>query len=228
MATLESGDTNILEGDAINWRLIVYPLVAVLVLIVGGFSLYYYQQNQLEIQEGQARAAVVEANTPQALVAVADQFPKTTQATLALLQAGNQAVAKKDWATAQSAFQRAKDNTKSPSELNDAAQIGLAATLEGTGKLEEAIQGYLALAHEGKASAYTPFAYVAAAKLYGKKGDKPAERSTRIELAGLGGDSDFVRQAQAELKRGGKWNGKGAQGLADDVRYYGQWMRDEA
>jgi putative DNA methylase len=34
--------------------------------------------------------------------------------------------------------------------------------------------------------------------------------------------------AQAELKRGGKWNGKGAQGLADDVRYYGQRMRDEA
>lgn len=35
-------------------------------------------------------------------------------------------------------------------------------------------------------------------------------------------------EAQAELKRGGEWQGKGAQGLADDVRYYGQWMRDEA
>lgn len=35
-------------------------------------------------------------------------------------------------------------------------------------------------------------------------------------------------ESQAELKRGGRWNGKGAQGLAEDVRYYGQWMRDEA
>ena len=35
-------------------------------------------------------------------------------------------------------------------------------------------------------------------------------------------------EAQAELKRGGHWNGKGAQGLAEDVRYYGRWMRDEA
>ena len=35
-------------------------------------------------------------------------------------------------------------------------------------------------------------------------------------------------KAQAELKRGGRWNEKGAQGLAEDVRYYGQWMRDEA
>jgi putative DNA methylase len=34
--------------------------------------------------------------------------------------------------------------------------------------------------------------------------------------------------AQAELKRGGRWNCKRAEGLAEDVRYYGQWMRDEA
>lgn len=34
-------------------------------------------------------------------------------------------------------------------------------------------------------------------------------------------------KSQAELTRG-RWNGKGAQGLAEDVRYYGQWMRDEA
>ncbi len=34
--------------------------------------------------------------------------------------------------------------------------------------------------------------------------------------------------AQEELARGGRWNSAGAQGLADDVRYYGEWMRDEA
>ena len=33
---------------------------------------------------------------------------------------------------------------------------------------------------------------------------------------------------RAEIARGGRWNGKGAQGLAEDVRYYGRWMRDEA
>jgi putative DNA methylase len=35
-------------------------------------------------------------------------------------------------------------------------------------------------------------------------------------------------KAQAELKRGGLWNGTGAKGLAEDVRYYGQWIRDQA
>lgn len=34
--------------------------------------------------------------------------------------------------------------------------------------------------------------------------------------------------AKAEVERGGAWQGKGAQGLAEDVRYYGQWLRDEA
>jgi putative DNA methylase len=35
-------------------------------------------------------------------------------------------------------------------------------------------------------------------------------------------------KSRTELKRGGEWHGKGAQGLAEDVLYYGQWMRDEA
>ncbi|TIX43847.1 MAG: DUF1156 domain-containing protein [Mesorhizobium sp.] len=34
--------------------------------------------------------------------------------------------------------------------------------------------------------------------------------------------------AQAELNRGGRWGGRGTQGLAEDVRYYGQRMREEA
>jgi putative DNA methylase len=42
------------------------------------------------------------------------------------------------------------------------------------------------------------------------------------------GKSPVNAEAQAELKRGGKWNGRGAHGLAEDVRYYGKWMREEA
>jgi putative DNA methylase len=35
-------------------------------------------------------------------------------------------------------------------------------------------------------------------------------------------------EARKKLANGGAWNAKGAQGLAEDVRYYGKWMRDEA
>jgi putative DNA methylase len=31
-----------------------------------------------------------------------------------------------------------------------------------------------------------------------------------------------------ELDRGGSWQGKGAEGLAEDVQFYGKWMREEA
>jgi putative DNA methylase len=34
--------------------------------------------------------------------------------------------------------------------------------------------------------------------------------------------------SRAERARGGRWQGRGAQGLAEDVRYYGDWMRVEA
>ncbi|WP_316234325.1 DUF1156 domain-containing protein [Bradyrhizobium sp. SZCCHNR1098] len=34
--------------------------------------------------------------------------------------------------------------------------------------------------------------------------------------------------SKSEFKRGGRWNGKGAAGLAEDIRYYGHWMREEA
>lgn len=35
-------------------------------------------------------------------------------------------------------------------------------------------------------------------------------------------------EARATIARSGAWHGKGAAGLAEDVRYYGQWMRDRA
>lgn len=35
-------------------------------------------------------------------------------------------------------------------------------------------------------------------------------------------------KSREESSRGARWNGRGAQGLAEDVRYYGRWMRDEA
>ena len=34
--------------------------------------------------------------------------------------------------------------------------------------------------------------------------------------------------ARQKLKGVANWSGKGAQGLAEDVRHYGKWMRDEA
>ncbi|WP_275668642.1 DUF1156 domain-containing protein [Crenalkalicoccus roseus] len=35
-------------------------------------------------------------------------------------------------------------------------------------------------------------------------------------------------EARAQAARGGRWRGRGAQGLAEDVRHYGAWMREEA
>ena len=87
MATLQTQDANIFEREAVNWRLIVYPILALLVLVLGGLGLYYYQQSQRDEHELQARQEILKAKTPEALAQVADHFPGTSQANFALMAA---------------------------------------------------------------------------------------------------------------------------------------------
>lgn len=200
MATLESDDSNILDAQTINWRLVVYPLVAAVVLVLGGFGYYYYLQSQRDILETQGHDALVQAKTPEDLAKVADQFPGTHQATLALSSAANNLFAKKDYAGAIKDYQRIIDTADTSAELRDSAQLGLASTLEADGKGDDAIKAYLAVAHRGKESPYAPFAYHAAAEIYDQQGNKEKERDVLMQAVSLGTDSPFLKQAEAKLK----------------------------
>ncbi len=103
MATLQTDEANIIDVEAINWRLIVYPILAVLIVGIGAFGYYYYLQNQRDTAETNARAALIAASTPQEFLKVAEDFPKTDQATLAILQAANASFDKQDYDGALSA-----------------------------------------------------------------------------------------------------------------------------
>lgn len=200
MATLQSDEANILDAETINWRLIVYPVLVVLIVVAGGFSYYYYLLSQRDQLEDNARAALVEAKTPEELTKVADQFPKTDQATLALLSAAEGSFAKRDYPTAIQSYQRITQTATTDPELRDSAQLGLASTLEASGKIDDAINAYLVVAQRGTQSPYAPAAYTAAARLYEERGDKDNERKILTEAATLDPDSPFVKQAQQTLK----------------------------
>jgi predicted negative regulator of RcsB-dependent stress response len=202
MTTSDFGDTNIVEGDSINWRLIVYPVVAAIILILGGLIYYLYLQNQREELEASARAALVQAKTPEALVAVADLFPSTQQATLALLGAARDSFNKKDYNAALRDYQRiANDSDASTDELlRDSAIMGMASTLEKNGRPNDAIKAYLTVAGRGAESPYAPAAYSAAASLYRQQGDQNNEKMVLTQAAGLDPESYFVRAAQQRLK----------------------------
>jgi predicted negative regulator of RcsB-dependent stress response len=137
MATLD--DSNILDAETINWRLVVYPLLAALVVAAGGFGYYYYLQNQREELEASARNTLLQAKTPEELVKVADQFPGADQATLALLNAADDSFAKRDYAAAIPDYQRVIQTVTTNPELRDSAQLGLASSLEANGKIDDAI-----------------------------------------------------------------------------------------
>jgi predicted negative regulator of RcsB-dependent stress response len=200
MAIPESADANIIDVEAVNWRMIVYPVVLAIVLLLGGFGYYYYQLEQRNETEAQARDLLIEAKTPEQFAKVADQFPHTDQAALALLSSAQTSFDQKAYPDAIKSYQRVIDAADIDTTLSDSAQIGLAAAQEASGKIEDAIKTYLVVARRGKDSPYAPFAYDVAARLYEQKGDKENERLTLISLAGLGTDSPFVKQAGQKLK----------------------------
>jgi predicted negative regulator of RcsB-dependent stress response len=200
MASLELGDSNIVDADTINWRLVVYPIVAAIVLLLGGFGYYYYQINQRETLEAQARDVLLLAKSPEDFIKVADQFPNTDQATLSLVTAATLSFNKKDYDSAAKTYQRIIGEPGTNPLLRDSAQLGLASSLEAAGKIDDAIGAYLAVARRGKDSPYAPFAYTAAARLYEQKGDKENQRLVLTEAAGLGAESPFVKDATLKLK----------------------------
>src|SRR5260221_8320866 len=98
MATLESNDSNILDAETINWRLVVYPIVAAVILLLGGFGYYYYLQSPPEFLQTQARPVLLQARAPEQFGKVADAFPQTDHATNALLGAAEGFFIQKDFA----------------------------------------------------------------------------------------------------------------------------------
>jgi predicted negative regulator of RcsB-dependent stress response len=200
MATLQSDEANIFDTETINWRLIVYPILAALIVVVGGLGYYYYLQNQREELEDSAHAALVQAKTPEELVKVADQFPGANQGTLALLNAADGSFSKRNYTAANQDYQRIIQAVTTDPELRDSAQLGLASSLEANGKIDDAINTYLKVAQLGDKSPYAPFAYAAVVRLYEERGDKDNERKILTEAASLDPDSPFVKQAQFKLK----------------------------
>jgi predicted negative regulator of RcsB-dependent stress response len=200
MATLQSDEANIFDTETINWRLIVYPILATLIVVVGGLGYYYYLQNQREELEDSAHAALVQAKTPEELVKVADQFPGANQGTLALLSAADGSFSKRNYPATNQDYQRILQAVTTDPELRDSAQLGLASSQEANGKIDDAINTYLKVAQLGDKSPYAPFAYAAVARLYEERGDKDNERKILTEAASLDPDSPFVKQAQFKLK----------------------------
>jgi tetratricopeptide (TPR) repeat protein len=202
MATLDSPDPNILDAEEVNWRIFVYPLVGLMILLLGGLGLYFYLQNERAEHEAAAREAFLQAKTPAAMVQVADQFAGTTHAVLALLAAGNIAFEQKDYATAGKDYQRAIGTSDIDPTLRDSARLGFASSLEAGGQPDiQAISAYLDVARRGKDSPYAPYAYLAAARIYDQQHDQNDERRILTEAADLGGDSSFVKQARAGLEK---------------------------
>jgi hypothetical protein len=201
MATLESPDSNILDTDAVNWRFIVYPLVGVIILLFGGCGIYFYLQNARAEHEAEARQALLDAKTPAALTQVADQFPGTTHAAMALIAAGDLSYGQQDYASAEKYYQQVAGISGLDETLRDSARLGYASALEAAGSSDsQAADAYLAVAQRGKASPFASYAYIAAAHLYERQHNTDKERELLLQAASIDTDSPFGQEAQKLLQ----------------------------
>lgn len=201
MATTDTDETNLIDAETVNWQLIIYPVVAVIVIGMVGLAFYYYQVEQREQLEATARTALVAAKTPEDLLKVADQYPTSTQAALAVLDAANQYYDKGDYAKAITAYQKMDSLPKPDEMLVESSRLGLGSSYEAAGKTDDAIAAYMRDGDLGAKSPYAPYACYAASQLYEQKGDKENERRVLTQAAGLNPDSQFVKQAQQKLKQ---------------------------
>jgi predicted negative regulator of RcsB-dependent stress response len=200
MASLEPDERNIVEAEEINWRLVVYPILAVVVAVVAGFGIYYHQVVARENSEQAAAAALDAARTPTDIAAVVAGYPGTTQASIGLMRAANLSFAEKDYDTAAKNYQRVIDSSESPPELRDSAELGLASVQEANGNGDDAIKSYLEVAQKGSASPFAPVAYHQVAAIYASRKDAVHEEQILQQAVRLGGESPFVKEAQDRLK----------------------------
>jgi tetratricopeptide (TPR) repeat protein len=200
MATLQTDEANIVDAEEVNWRLIVYPLLVILAVVIGGLGYYYYLQSTRETAESEARAAFIKATTPADFLKVAEQYPQTDQAMLALMSGGDASFAAHDYDGALTAYHRVADNGKLGAQWRDAATLGIASCLEAQGKQDDAITAYLEVATRGEQSPFAPYAYNVVARIYDQRGDKTTEHSILQQAATLDPGSTFTRVAQDKLK----------------------------
>lgn len=201
MATLDTDETNLIDAETVNWRLIVFPVVAVIVVGLAGLAFYYYQIAQRDQLEATARTALMAAKTPEDLLKVANDYPTSTQAALALIDAADQYFSKHDYPKAIDAYQKIESLPHPDELLLESSRLGLASTYEAAGKIDDAIAAYVRDGDLGAKSPYAPYAYYSAAMLYEQKGDKDNERRILTQVASLDPDSQFVKQAQYKLKQ---------------------------
>jgi hypothetical protein len=201
MPSLESPDSNILDAQAVNWRFVVYPIVGVLILVFGGCGIYFYLQTARAEHEAQAREALLAAKTPGALVQVADRFPGTTHAAMALIAAGNFSYDQKDYASAENDFQRVAGSADLDDGVRDSARLGYAAALQAAGAPDDqAVDAYLAVANRGKSSPFASYACLAAAHLYERQHNLDKEKELLLQATGIDTETPFGQQAQKLLQ----------------------------
>lgn len=194
-----------------NKQRLIYAGAAIVALFI--VWLYFSSQRQQNaIAAGEAYTAFQLSQSPASTVkqvtdgylAIATKYSGTVSAQRAQLQAGTALFNAGSYADAQKVFENFAA-TEARSSLVIYAKLGVAASLEAQGKLEEALGAYRAAANLASGSAESVMAKFAQARILESQG-KPAEATNlyqdiaRSPIAGTMASEAAQRLAQLQAK----------------------------
>jgi tetratricopeptide (TPR) repeat protein len=164
---------------------------------VAGFVTWRQHSRQISAGEALSRAAnrsaMGEAESPEAFVKVAADYPKTMAAGSALLMAGDQYFQQGKYQEAQAQFNRYLQEFPNTSLMGQAL-FGVAASLDAAGRTNEAVTAYKRIVEQRSDDIVAPQAKLALARLYEAQGNlKQAydfyEQVARADFGSLGSEA---------------------------------------
>jgi len=176
-------------------KIVIASLCIALILGALGFTAWQIQKDK---KIAQADAALAAADSPEALELVASNYADTEAGLLASLLVADRYFQQKQWDKASAAYQNII-NQHFQSPLAPSARIGLAAVLESTGKIDDAVKTYKSAAADFPDSFQAPQALFSAARLLEVK--QPLEaRKIYEEIITSHSESAWKSEAEDRLK----------------------------
>lgn len=195
----QQNEANIIDSPPTWLEQNKVPVIAGLLLVLAAAVGIASWQVRQGFRETQANAALDAATTLDAKIAAARQYLGTEASALTLLAIAAAQMESKDQTAATQTY--ALFLTTYPHHtFTNLARLGLAWSLEASGKTDDALSKFIEVARQKPADSYNPAGLIEAARLYKVKKDFPAARQALTDCIRDYKNTFYGQQAVEELK----------------------------
>ncbi len=172
-------------------------LLALAIGVVASIGVIFYRNSQQQRAEA-AFGALATAQTPEALMAVAEDFARTPAEQIARLEYANTLYRDGEYLEALEAYQSFLDNFPGH-KMTPAVELSMLICQEAAGNLDEALAGAQDFIDRNPGHFLLPQAHFARARCLAGLGRLQSAKNVYEEFIVANPDSDWIPQAETEL-----------------------------